>query len=97
MISVGLSKNLDNQVNNVSKLLNISKDIFIKEAIENYLEDRMDYLDAVKILSEDKDWHSMDEVMNEFKDDLQDWVFRYCCKTAKEIREVIKTTDIKVY
>ena len=72
MISVGLSKNLENQVNNVSKLLNISKDIFIKEAIEKYLEDRMDSLDAVKILSEDKDWHSMDEVMNEFKDDLQD-------------------------
>lgn len=71
MISVGLSKNLENQVNNVSKLLNISKDIFIKEAIENYLEDRMDYLDAVKILSEERNWFSMDAVMNEFKDDLQ--------------------------
>ena len=37
MLSVGLGKGLEAQLSDVSRLLNVSEDTFIKEAIENYL------------------------------------------------------------
>ena len=71
MVSVGLEKGLETQLSDVSKLLNVSEDAFIKEAIENYLEDRQDYLDAVEVLNKNERRYSFEEVKDEFKDDLQ--------------------------
>lgn len=71
MISVNLGKGVKAQLSDVSKLLNVSEDAFIKEAIENYLEDRQDYLDAVEVLHKNERRYSFEEVKDEFKDDLQ--------------------------
>ena len=72
MVSVGLGERLESQLSDVSRLLNVSEDIFIREAVENYLEDRQDYLDAVEVLRKNERRYSFEEVKNEFKDDLQD-------------------------
>ena len=72
MVSVRLGRGLEAQLSDVSRFLNVSEDAFIKEAIENYLEDRQDYLDAVEVLRKNEQRYSFEEVKNEFKDDLQD-------------------------
>ncbi len=72
MVSVGLGERLESQLSDVSRLLNVSEDIFIREAVENYLEDRQDYLDAVEVLRKNERKYSFEEVKDEFKDDLQD-------------------------
>lgn len=72
MVSVSLGKGLEAQLSDVSRLLNVSENAFLKEAVENYLEDRQDYLDAVEVLRKNERRYSFEEVKDEFKDDLQD-------------------------
>ena len=70
MLSIRLNKNLEKSLQDTSNLLNISKSTLVKEAIEEYLIDKSDYLDAIKILKNDKKQYSLDEVIAEFKDEL---------------------------
>ena len=71
MISVGIDAKLESQLSNISRLLNISETDFIRDAIEYYIEDRLDYLDAIDILQKNEKMYSLDEVLYAFKDDLQ--------------------------
>ena len=70
MLSIRLSKDLEKSLQDTSCLLNISKSTLIKKAIEEYLIDKADYLDAIKILKNDNKRYSLDEVLEEFKDEL---------------------------
>lgn len=70
MLSIRLNKDLEKSLQDTSNLLNISKSTLVKEAIEEYLIDKSDYLDAAKILKNDKKQYSLDEVIAEFKDEL---------------------------
>lgn len=70
MLSIRLSKDLEKSLQDASCLLNISKSTLVKEAIEEYLIDKSDYLDALKVLKTDNKRYSLDEVLEEFKDEL---------------------------
>ena len=70
MLSIRLSKDLEKSLQDTSCLLNISKSTLVKKAIEEYLIDKSDYLDAIKILKNDNKKYSLDEVLEEFKDEL---------------------------
>ena len=70
MLSIRLNKDLEKSLQDTSDLLNISKSTLIKEAIKEYLIDKSDYLDALKILNNDKKQYSLEEVITEFKDEL---------------------------
>lgn len=70
MLSIRLNKDLEKSLQDTSNLLNISKSTLVKEAIEEYLIDKSDYLDALKILKNDKKQYSLEEVIAEFKDEL---------------------------
>ncbi len=70
MLSIRLSKDLEKSLQDTSCLLNISKSTLVKKAIEEYLIDKSDYLDAIKILKNDNKRYSLDEVLEEFKDEL---------------------------
>lgn len=70
MLSIRLSKDLEKSLQETSCLLNVSKSTLVKEAIEEYLIDKADYLDALKVLKNDNKRYSLDEVLEEFKDEL---------------------------
>ena len=70
MFSIRLGKDLEKSLHDTSCLLNVSKSKLVKEAIEEYLLDKADYFDAIKVLQNDNKSHSLDEVLEEFKDEL---------------------------
>lgn len=70
MLSIRLSRDLEKSLQETSCLLNVSKSTLVKEAIEEYLIDKADYLDALKVLKNDNKRYSLDEVLEEFKDEL---------------------------
>ena len=48
MISVRLPEEMETRINNLAKSTQRTKSFFIKEALNNYLEDMEDYYEALK-------------------------------------------------
>ncbi len=48
MISIRLPEEMEARINNLAKSTQRSKTFFIKEALNNYLEDMEDYYEALK-------------------------------------------------
>lgn len=48
MISIRLSEEMETRINNLAKSTQRSKSFFVKEALNNYLEDIEDYYEALK-------------------------------------------------
>jgi len=48
MISVRLPEEMETRINNLAKSTQRSKSFFVKEALNNYLEDMEDYYEALK-------------------------------------------------
>ena len=48
MISIRLPEEMEARINNLAKSTQRSKSFFIKEALNNYLEDMEDYYEALK-------------------------------------------------
>jgi len=48
MISVRLPEEMEKRINNLAKSTQRSKSFFVKEALNNYLEDMEDYYEALK-------------------------------------------------
>jgi predicted DNA-binding protein len=55
MLSIRLAPNVEKSIEQVAAKMKITKAAFLREAITEYLEDRMDYLEACKILEEEGD------------------------------------------
>ena len=48
MLSVRLTKQLEEQLETLAKVTNRPKSFFVKDALEGYLEDMLDYYEAEK-------------------------------------------------
>lgn len=65
-LSVRLSKELEDKLNRVSKRTRRSKSSYIKQALEDLLQDEEDYLVAMERLKECKEAVSLEDVKKEF-------------------------------
>ena len=54
-ITVRLNEKNDNFLNQLSHRLHKPKSFFINEALNEYLEDRLDYLEACEVLADSKE------------------------------------------
>lgn len=65
MLTIRLESELENQLNKLAEETGRSKTYFVREAIKNYLQDRSDYLLALKRLEEAGPRVSLEEVERE--------------------------------
>lgn len=70
MISIRLDKDLENSLNVISAEMDKPKSAIIREALLEYIEDRFDYLAAVKALKDTKSTIPLSQVLDEFKHEL---------------------------
>lgn len=70
MISIRLDEDLEKSLNVISAEMDKSKSAIIREALLEYIEDRLDYLAAVKSLKNTKSTASLSSVLSEFEDEL---------------------------
>ncbi|GHU17664.1 hypothetical protein FACS189472_04890 [Alphaproteobacteria bacterium] len=79
MLSIRLNRDIERNIEKIASKMNITKAVFLREAITEYLEDRMDYMAAVEALKETEDLekqgfksvYSSDEINKMYEDDLQ--------------------------
>jgi len=62
MLAVRLDPDMEEELNKLSKETGRSKSYYVKQAIENYLEDREDYLLALSVLEKKEPRKSIKEV-----------------------------------
>jgi predicted DNA-binding protein len=55
MLSIRLNSDVEKNIELVASAMNITKAAFLRAAIIDYLEDRMDYLEACKVLEEERE------------------------------------------
>lgn len=72
MIAVRLPKELEKQLERVAKKTHRSKSYYIRKALEQFLEDREDYLLAIARLEENNPRIPLDEALKEIGLDDQD-------------------------
>ncbi len=65
MLAVRLDPDMEEKLNKLSKETGRSKSFYVKQAIENYLEDREDYLLALSVLEKKEPRKSIKEVRKE--------------------------------
>lgn len=70
MLSIRLSKDLEDSLQKTSSLLNVTKSTLVTEAIKSYIQDKMDYLEAVNAIESSQKNYSLEEVLAEFKNEL---------------------------
>ncbi len=70
MLSIRLSKDLENSLQKTSALLNVTKSALVTEAIKSYIQDKLDYLEAASALESSQKNYSLEEVLAEFKNEL---------------------------
>lgn len=71
MISIRLDENLENSLNTIAAEMDKSKSSIIREALLEYIEDKLDYLATVKALNNTKSTVSLSDVLDEFKHELR--------------------------
>jgi predicted DNA-binding protein len=55
MLSIRLNPKIEKNVEAIASAMKITKAAFLRAAITDYLEDRMDYLEACKVLEEESE------------------------------------------
>ena len=65
MLAVRLEPEMEDKLTRLAKETGRSKSYYVKQAIENYLEDREDYLLALSVLERDETRKSIQEVRKE--------------------------------
>jgi len=65
MIAVRLNPTLENRLSRLAKETGRSKTYYIKQAIENFLEEREDYLLALSVLEKDESRRPIADVRKE--------------------------------
>jgi RHH-type transcriptional regulator, rel operon repressor / antitoxin RelB len=65
MIAVRLEKNLEERLEQLSQNTGRSKSYYVKQAIENFLDEREDYLLALSVLEAAEPLKSLEEVRKE--------------------------------
>ncbi len=62
MLAVRLDSSMESQLENLARETGRSKSYYVKQAIENFLEDREDYLLALAVLERNEPTKTIDEV-----------------------------------
>lgn len=62
MLAIRLPKELEDQLEELAKTTKRSKSYYVREALEQYLEDYSDYLKAVAVLEKNKKIYTLEEV-----------------------------------
>lgn len=70
MLSIRLNKDLEKSLQETSSILNISKSALVTDAIKAYIQDKLDYIEAVDAMGSGQKNYSLTEVLAEFKDEL---------------------------
>ena len=72
MFSIRLDKNIERSLNELAALTQETKSAMIREAILQYIEDKLDYIAAVRALNDAKRQKTipLEDVLAEFKDGL---------------------------
>lgn len=70
MLSIRLDKDMEKSLENIANITQESKSTLIREALAQYIEDKLDYFAAVKAMKKMRKTYSLDEVLAEFKDEL---------------------------
>lgn len=70
MISIRLDEDLENSLNTIAAEMDKSKSSIIREALLEYIEDKLDYIAAVKALKNTKSTVFLSDVLDEFKHEL---------------------------
>lgn len=65
MLSVRLSPEQKSALERLAQETGRSKSHYVKQALDEFLEDRADYLIALSVLERDEHTHSLDEVRRE--------------------------------
>ena len=65
MLSVRLSPEQESALEQLALETGRSKSHYVKQALDEFLEDRADYLIALSVLERDERTHSLDEVRRE--------------------------------
>jgi RHH-type transcriptional regulator, rel operon repressor / antitoxin RelB len=65
MIAVRIEKNLEERLEQLSQNTGRSKSYYVKQAIENFLDEREDYLLALSVLEAAEPLESLEEVRKE--------------------------------
>ena len=65
MIAVRLEEDLEKRLEHLAHETGRSKSYYVKQAIENYLDDREDYLLALSVLEAEEPVKSIEEVRKE--------------------------------
>ena len=71
MLSIRLDRSMEKSLEDIANFLQQPKSTLIREALAQYIEDRLDYFSAVKAMKKMRETYSLDEVLEEFKDELQ--------------------------
>ncbi len=70
MISIRLDKNMEKSLGDIASVTQQPKSALIREALAQYIEDKIDYFAAVKAMKKVHSTHSLEEVLAEFRDEL---------------------------
>lgn len=72
MFSIRLDKNIEQSLNDIAEITHETRSAMIREAILQYIEDKLDYISAVRALNNAKDQKAipLEDVLSEFKDEL---------------------------
>ena len=65
MLAVRLDSSVEDKLSRLAKETGRSKSYYVKEAINNYLEEREDYLLALSVLEKEEPRTSIDDVRKE--------------------------------
>ncbi|OQY32306.1 MAG: anti-toxin [Spirochaetaceae bacterium 4572_59] len=65
MLAVRLDPSVEDKLSHLAKETGRSKSYYVKEAINNYLEEREEYLLALAVLEKEEPWTSIDDMRKE--------------------------------
>ena len=70
MISIRLDEGMEKTLDTISNEMKKSKSEIVREALSEYIEDKLDYLAAVKALKNTQSTISLESVLSEFEHEL---------------------------
>jgi predicted DNA-binding protein len=70
MISIRLDKSTEKSLTDIANAMYTTKTALVREAIEHYIEDKADYLLAARTVKKMQTAYSLEEVLQEFKNEL---------------------------
>ena len=72
MISIRLDKDIERSLDDIAAVTNKTRSAMIREAVLEYIEDKLDYIAAVRALNstENQKTIPLEDVLEEFKDEL---------------------------